>query len=194
MEEQKNEKIERREKNILSVKNAADIVRKELTKEKFNIVMSSRKTMQNLALISGTLAAGSLVMLSSPVSRITSLILIGICILLFEVFYIFKYLFDRHEDESLIIKEIKENVLDPLDKILINTREAEEGKITWEESDKLTSPLYHKLSIENKKGHKPEETGKSYTMDNMPSICMWLTGIGLILIGLGLILPYLLCI
>ncbi len=173
------------------VRAAAREVSGKLGNEKSSIVNFSRTTMQNLALTVGGFAGASFILLASPIPMVPWLLMVGIVILVFEVFWIFKYLFKRIHAETSNHLQLKENILDPLNQIITFYRKAEKGEIAWEEYDRQILPLNDGLLEQNRQGYDVSEVSKSYGTDNMDIFCTWATGIGLLFILAALLIPYL---
>lgn len=180
-----------RKKYIESVKGVRRKVAIQLGDAKNQIVQSTRTSMQNLALIIGTLVGGSFVLLSSPsVPKVFWLLIMGIVLLTFDIFWIFKYLFERVSAESDRVTALKKEVLDPLDQIVTLYMQAEKKEISWEEYDEKTRPLNESLKEQNRLGYSVDETARDYDRSNTSRDCIWMAGIGLLFICMSLLVPY----
>lgn len=149
-----------------------------------------RTTLQNLALVLGTLVGGSFVILASPIPKISWILVLSIVVLMTEVFLIFKYIFNRYGSESENISDLKKDVLDPLDKIVTLYMQAEKDEITWEQYDFAVKPLNELLKEQNRLGYNVNETERDFKKDNFTVNSTWICGIGLFLLGVSLLAPY----
>lgn len=155
-----------------------------------NLFEYANTIMHNLALGSGTLAAGALILLGSDIPTYKEPIMIGIVLLLVTVFGIFFYLFHYHGRNVNSLIEYRRTLISPVADLLASYDDLEEGNIS--------QPVFEEKLRQVAKDRTQSAKNKNLMIskNNGPEnywdvVFISLLGLGLLFIAVGLISPYL---
>lgn len=160
----------------------------------FNLEQSLRENaktlMHNLALISGTLATGALILLGVDIPSDKTIIIIGVIALFINVLLVFFYLFHQHGKAIHEFYEFKKKTISPVAALLIMYADLEADKITEIEfkAELLKVAQDRKKYVENNNIQISQE---SKPKDRWDSVFIILLALGFIFIVGGLVSPYL---
>lgn len=178
----------KREEVISSVKDSFGKELERVMEMENSLVNYAHGIMNNLAVISGALVTGSLVLLGSDMPASRTEVIIGIVALLLQIFFIFFYLLHNHGKSIQAYKDYRQRALVPSARLILLYDDLLNKVITEEFFDseiKKTALEIKSRTLNNNLNLVNEVPYKNY----WDSFFIVLLGLGTIFIAFGFLLP-----